>query len=441
MNEMAFEILIILVLLAANGIFAMSELAIVTARKIRLQQLADSGDARARTALELAQNSNQFLATVQVGITLIGIMAGAFGGATIAENIAASLSALPILAPYSDLIGVSVVVVAITYLSLIIGELVPKRLALNNPERIALLVAPPMRFLSRAASPFVRLLDFSTDVVIGLLGVKPSAEPVVTVDEIKGLIEQGTESGIFEETEQDMIENVLRLDERPVSAWMTPRTKIIWLDLDESPEEIKRKVVKYSFSYFPVARENLDQIVGIVRAKDFLVQGLSGQLPDLKTLLRPPLFIPESISALDVLEAFKSEGSKIALVFDEYGGIEGLVTDDDILEDIVGNIPVAGEFSDQPQAVQREDGSWLVDGMLDLDTFEGVFKTNPLSDEEDRGYHTVGGFVMSQAHGVPVVGQVFTWQNLRFEVVDMDGRRVDKVLVTPQADSSEEDAV
>jgi len=433
LNELALEIIIIFLLLVANGVFAMSEIAVVAARKIRLQQLADSGNKQAQAALKLAKNPNQFLATVQVGITLVGILAGAFGGATIAENIAAYLNTLPILAPYSELIGVGIVVIVITYLSLIIGELVPKRLALNNPERIASMMAPPMQFLSKIALPVVRLLDISTNVVIRLLGVKPSLEPAITLEEIKVLIEQGTESGIFEETEQDMIENVLRLDERPVGAWMTPRTKIVWLDIDEPLEEIRRKVVEYHYSRFPVAKDNLDNIIGVVRAKDLLVQSLTHQPLDLKGLLRPPLFIPESMSALDVLELFKKQGTHIALVTDEYGGIEGMITHNDILEDIVGNIPIAGEPSAEPQAQQREDGSWLVDGLLDIDTLKEIFEIEQLPDEEDRGYHTVGGFIMSQVHGIPIVGQYFEWRHLRFEVVDMDGRRVDKVLISPLA--------
>lgn len=433
MNEFALEIIIIFLLLVANGVFAMSEIAVVVARKIRLQQLADSGDKRAQTALKLAKNPNQFLATVQVGITLVGILAGAFGGATIAKNIAPYLNTFPILAPYSQLIGVGIVVVVITYLSLIIGELVPKRLALNNPERIASMMARPMQFLSKIAFPLVRLLDISTDVVVRLLGVKPSLEPAITLEEIKVLIEQGTESGIFEETEQDMIENVLRLDERPAGAWMTPRTKIVWLNIEEPLEDIQRKLVEYHYSRFPVAKGNLDNIIGVVRAKDLLVQSLTRQPLDLQVLLRPPLFVPESMSALNVLELFKEKGTHVALVTDEYGGIEGMITHNDILEDIVGHIPTAGEPSSEPQAQQRKDGSWLVDGLLNIDALKAIFEIEQLPDEQDGKYHTVGGLIMSQLHGIPMVGQYVEWQNLRFEVVDMDGRRVDKVLIIPVA--------
>jgi putative hemolysin len=268
-------------------------------------------------------------------------------------------------------------------------------------------------------------------VVIKALGVKPSLEPSITLEEIKVLIEQGTESGIFEETEQDMIENVLRLDERPVGMCMTPRTKIIWLDSAESPEEIRRKVIEYRYSHFPMAEATLDNIIGLIRAKDLLVQSLTQQPLDMPALIRPPLFIPESMSALEVLEVFKREGVHVALVTDEYGGIEGMVTHNDILDDIVGDIPYAGEPSAEPQARQREDGSWLVDGLLDIDSLKEILDIDQLPDEEEHGYHTVGGFIMSRLHGVPIAGQYFEWQELRFEVMDMDGRRVDKVLITP----------
>lgn len=434
MNKLALEIIIIFFLLVVNGVFAMSEIAVVAARKIRLQQLADSGNKQAQAALKLAKNPNQFLATVQVGITLVGILAGAFGGATIAEKITAYLNTLPMFAQYSGVLGVGIVVIVITYLSLIIGELVPKRLALNNPEKIASTMAFPMNLLSRITSPVVRLLDTSTNIVFRLLGVKPSLEPSITLEEIKGLIDQGTASGIFEETEQSMIQNVLRLDERPVGAWMTPRTKIVWLELDEPLEEIRRKVVEYHYSRFPVAKDDLDHIIGVVRVKDLLVQSLTNQPLDLKGLLRPPLFIPYSMSALDVLELFKEQKTHIALITDEYGGIEGMITHNDILEFIGGHIPFSGDSSAEPQVRRREDGSWLVDGLLDIETLKGMFKIEELSDEEDGGYHTVGGFVMNQVHDIPVEGQFFEWRKLRFEVLDMDGRRVDKVLITPLAE-------
>jgi putative hemolysin len=430
LSNPVLEILIIFLLLVANGIFAMSEIAIVSARKARLQQLADAGNAQARAALELATNPNRFLATVQIGITLVGILAGAFGGATIAEEIAARLSVVPFLAPYGETIGVGVVVLGITYFSLIIGELVPKRLALNNAERIASAVAAPMQALSTITAPAVRLLSISTDIVIRLLRVKPSAEPSITPEEIKVLIEQGTESGVFEEVEQDMIESVLRLDKRRVGAFMTPRTQIVWFDLEDTLEDIRRKIVSSQHSRFPVVKDSLDNVLGIVRTKDLLAQSLASQSLELRALLRPPLFIPESMSALKVLELFKQKGTHIALVTDEYGGIQGMVTHNDILEAIVGYIPSAGEPT-EPQATRRDDGSWLLDGLLHIDKLKDIFDLEKLPDEEHGNYQTVGGFVMSQVRSIPTVGQRFKWGKLWFEVVDMDGHRVDKVLVAP----------
>jgi putative hemolysin len=419
------EVFIILALLVANGVFAMSEIAIVSARKARLQQLAEEGNASAQTALDLATNPNQFLSTIQIGITLIGILAGAFGGATLAESIALGLATIPALAPYSEVIGVGIVV--ITYLSLIIGELVPKRVALNNPERIAASVAGPMNALSRVASPIVRMLSGSTDVVIRLLGIKPSDEPAVTEEEVKVLIEQGTQVGVFQPVEQDMIEGVLRLGERSVGAVMTPRTQIVWIDLEDLAEEIYRKVVGSHHSRFPVARESLDNFLGIILAKDLLAQHWQGQPLDLKSLLREPLFVPESMPALRLLELFKKKGTHVAMVLDEYGGVQGMITHNDILEDIAGYASTPG--APEPQAVRREDGSWLVDGLLHIDRLKEIFDLDELPREELSLYQTVGGFVVDRFGNIPSVGQSFAWEGLRFEVVDMDAHRVDKVLV------------
>uniref|UniRef100_UPI004057529C hemolysin family protein n=1 Tax=Candidatus Electronema sp. TaxID=2698783 RepID=UPI004057529C len=432
MSSSVWEILIIFFLLLANGVFAMAEIAVVSARKAKLQQLAEAGNAKARAALELANDPNQFLAAVQIGITLVGILAGAFGGATLAESLVPYLSWIPLLEPYAETAAVVLVVLCITYCSLIIGELVPKRLALNNAEGIAMTVAGPMRALSAAAGPAVRMLSFSTELVIRLLRIKPSTEPSITPEEIKVLIEQGTESGVFEESEQDMIENVLQLDERRISAFMTPRTQIVWFDIEDSPEDIRRKVADCQHSRFPVVNGSLDNVMGIVRAKDMLNQMLSGQPLDLKLLLQPPLFVPESMSALKVLELFKQQRTHIALIADEYGGIHGMITHNDILEDITGYVPFSLSGGPaEPQAVlQRDDGSWLLDGLLSIDELKEIFDLEKLPDEEHGHYQTVGGLVMAQIRSIPTAGQWFEWGDLRFEVMDMDGRRVDKVLVT-----------
>ncbi|MBN2031998.1 MAG: HlyC/CorC family transporter [Deltaproteobacteria bacterium] len=427
MNNPFWEILIIFLLLIANGVFAMAEIAVVSSRKVRLKKLANEGNKRAQSALELASNPNQFLATVQIGITMVGILAGAFGGATIASKLGVFLNSYPLLSPYGDLIGIGLIVIALTYLSLVIGELVPKRVALNSPERIASIVASPMKALSRIALAPVWLLTHSSNIVLRLLNIRPSTEPPVTEEEIKLLIEQGTQMGVFEEVEQDMIEGVLQLADRHVSLLMTPRKQIVSFDLDDPPERIQRKLTKSNHSRFPVINGTLETILGIVRAKDLLAQCLAGRAMDLKTMLRPPLYVPEGMSILKLLEIFKQEKTHIALVIDEYGGIQGLVTHDDILESIVGDIPSVGEPW-EPQANQREDGSWLLDGMLHIDKLKEIFDFEELPSERQGLYQTVGGFVISQVKRIPYVGQFFEWGNVRFEVVDMDGRRVDKVL-------------
>jgi putative hemolysin len=430
MSSVMFEAAVIFLLILTNGIFAMAEIAVVSARKTRLQQWAEAGNTRARTALELANTPNQFLATVQIGITLIGILAGAFGGATLANKLAAVLDDISWLAPYSQPLSLGFVVLVITYLSLIVGELAPKRLALNNPERIATAIARPMRALSRLAYPAVHLLGLSTEVVLRALGIRPAMESPVTEEEIRTLIEQGTQAGMFEEAEQEMVERIFRLGDRRVSAVMTPRTEIVWLDRGASVEEIRHTITTSVHSRFLVADGSMDNILGIVHAKDLLAHCLAAQAVDLPATLQQPLYVPESMRALKVLELFKQSGTHIALVIDEYGGIQGLVTPSDILEAIVGDLPVAGEQF-EPLAVQREDGSWLLDGMLSVDEFKEIFDLGRLPGEDQGVYQTLAGFIIMQLGRIPATSDYFEWEELRIEVVDMDGNRVDKVLVTP----------
>ena len=429
MANFVLETLVIFLLIAANGLLAMSEIAIVAARKARLQQSANSGDDGARTALELSAHPNRFLATVQIGITLVGILAGAFGGATLAHDIERLAAAVPTLAPYAGIIGVGVVVVGVTFFSLVLGELVPKRIALVRAERIASTVAAPMRLLSSLAYPLVRLLGVSTDTVLRIFRVKPSLEPHVTPEEIKILVEQGTALGVFEESEQDMIAGVLRLDERNIGAFMTPRTQMVWIDVGDSPETLRAKIAKSRHSRFPVILGSFDNVLGFVSAKDVLNQSLSSQPINIRQALGPPLFVPETASALKVLDLFKREGAHFALVTDEYGGIQGMVTDWDILEAIVGELPSRGE-PNEPEVTVRDDGSWLVDGLLNIDRLEEILEMDTTPEEESGRYHTVSGFVMTRLGGIPAVGQHFEWKGFRFEVMDMDGRRVDKVLIS-----------
>lgn len=437
MPSVMLEVSVVVLLILLNGIFAMSEIAVVSARKTRLRQWAEEGNAKARAALELANNPNQFLATIQIGITLVGILAGAFGGATIAKELTVILNDISWLAPYSHPLSLALVVGVIAYLSLIVGELVPKRLALNNPERLAMAIAAPMQVLSRVAYPAVHLLGLSTELLLRALGMRPSTEPLVTEEEIRALIEQGTQAGMFEEAEQEMVERVFRLGDRRVSAVMTPRTEIVWLDREASGLEIRRTITESAHSRFLVADGSLDNVLGVVHAKDLLAHILGEQVVNLEATLQQPLYVPESMRALKVLELFKQSGTHIALVIDEYGGIQGLVTPNDILEAIVGDLPEAGEQV-EPLAVQREDGSWLVDGMLPVDEFKDLFDLGELPGEDQGIYQTLAGFVVMQLGRIPAATDYFVWEGLKIEVVDMDGNRVDKVLVTPTGDTISE---
>ncbi len=432
---MATEIIIIILLIIANGIFAMSEIAVVSSRKARLQQMGAEGSSGAKTALDLANEPTPFLSTIQIGITLVGILTGAFGGATIARDLALRLDGVPALASHSELFSIGIVVVGIAYATLVLGELVPKRLALTNPEKIASIVASPMSLLSKIAAPLVFVLSVSTNLSIKLLGIKPNNEPPVTEEEIKILIDQGTGAGVFEEAEKDMVERVFRLGDRRVATFMTPRSKIVWLNADDKPEAIREKISGRSYSLFPVCEGDLDSVVGVVQAKDLLLYADGGEEFNLAGAVLPPLFVPESMRGLKVLERFKETGIHLDIVVDEYGAVQGVVALTDILEAIVGDIPHIDELT-EPQMTRREDGSWLIDGMMPIDEFEEAFGIEKLPDEDGGLYHTLGGFVIIHFERIPSPGDHFDWGDLRFEVVDMDYNRVDKILVLPKKGSN-----
>ena len=429
MSTIGFEVIAIFLLLIANGIFAMSEIALVTARKSRLQDLASKGMANARAALELANAPNQFLSTVQIGITLVGILAGAFGGRTLTDWIAAHLSAVPVIGPYSHALGLGIVVLGITYFSVIIGELVPKRLASSNPEGIAMFMAAPIRLVLKACGPAVHFLSLSTDLVFRLFGKRFEEQSPVSEEEIRTLVRQGTVAGVFHETEQEMVEAVFQFGDKSARSLMTPRTQIVWFDVGDSTEQIRAKVAQSGHSRFPVCTEGLDNVVGVVQAKDLLSSMLSGKNIDLQALMQLPAFVPRSMTALQVLDHIKQSGSHIVLVVDEYGGIEGLLTHHDILEAIAGDMP-SGKSPLEPKAVQRKDGSWLLDGMLSIEEFKEIFHLESLPGEKKDAFQTLGGFIFTQMGSVPSVSEYFEWNDLRFEVVDMDGKRIDKVLVS-----------
>jgi putative hemolysin len=439
MPKPVLEILLIFILLLANGVFAMAEISMVSARKVRLQQKADDGDKAAKAALEMADEPNRFLSTIQIGITLISVFTGAVGGATLADPLAEIIARTPVLQLYSHALALVTVVLATTYFSLVIGELIPKRLGLNNPEQVAISLALPMRVLARITGPVVRLLSASTNLGLRILGFKPSEEPPVTEEEIKVFLEQGTQSGVFEAAEQDMIESVFRLNDRYIDAIMTPRTEIEWIDLDESNEEILADIRASNHNRFPAAHDNLDAVQGILQAKDFLDMMVAGELFDPADLLQTPLFIPESMQALKVLEMIRVAGVHEALVIDEYGGLLGMVTLYDVLAAIVGEMPGPGDEI-EPEIVQREDGSYLLDGLLPIDEFKELFAIEELPDESRIGFQTLAGFILSHLGNIPVAGQSFDWGDLHFEIVDMDDHRIDKVIAARVPGVAEEPA-
>lgn len=436
-SQLLFEISILIFLILLNGVFALSELAIVSSRRERLQMLVDEGNKGASIALEMAQEPTALLSTVQVGITLIGILAGAFGGASLSDELAMLVAPIPVIGAYARTVSLAIVVGTITYFSVVLGELVPKRLALRDPERIAAIVARPMGFLSRLARPLVRLLTLSTAFFLRVLGVRDSiGESTVTEEEIKVLVEQGALAGIFEEAERDMVESIFRFGDRQLRSIMTPRTEIVWLDIND-PEEIIRETVSLSHhSRFPVCDDSIDRVLGIVEAKDLLSNSWSNEPFNLHAVMKTAVFLPETMPALRALEKFKKTGNQSALLVDEFGGIEGMVTLIDMMEAIVGDIPTLEEIA-EPPVVRREDGSLLVEGYLDVEDLKELLDVDELPDEED--YQTLGGFVVLRLGRLPRAGDIVEWHNYRFEIVDMDGNRVDKVLIMPRAQKSAAD--
>lgn len=433
MSNMGTELLIFVILLVLSGVFVMSEMAVVSSRKARLQQLANEGNRGAQTALKLAQNPTAFLSTAQIGITLVSILLGAVGGPAFSTPLAGLFKRVPVMIEFADSLALIIVVVIITTLSMILGELVPKRLALHQPEQVAILIAGPMLFISKLFSPLVWLLSRISDVILKAIGVTPNNDPPVTEEEIQLLIDQGTQAGVFEESEQEMVEGVFSLGDQRVYSLMTPRTDIVWLDIEDSLEEIRSKIAGSDYSRFPVRQDTLDAILGIVTARDLLVPSLGGEQIKLKELLKPAFFIPETMFAARALEIFKEKGTDVLLVIDEFGGLQGLLTINDIIEEIVGEMEL-----EEPQATQRQDGSWLLDGMLEVDEFKEIFDLKALPHEDE--YETLSGFVMMSLGRVPQVTDHFEWNKYNFEIVDMDGRRVDKVLVTtlPQRSVTQE---
>ena len=425
-GAITLEVVIILLLVLINGGLSLAELAIVSSRRTRLQQRADAGSSSARAALALAEAPTSFLSTVQVGITLVAILTGAFGGATLVDLLSDRLTDTGLSERWADAAAVTVVVLVITYLSVVVGELVPKRIALHMPERVAVAVAPPMRILTTIAKPAVIVLSRSTDLLLRPFGVRAQADQAATEEDIQLVIREGAESGVFLPAEHDMVSRVFRLADRRVYELMTPRTEIAWVEIDDPPQDIWQEMSLSRHLRFPVCRGDLDHIAGVISVKDVWQRMVRGEPLDIASLMQAPLFVPESMPALTVLERFRAAGAELAIVIDEYGGASGLVTLHDILEALVGDLPDdSGEL--EQRIVRREDGTLLVDAMLPVDDLKDVLGVDELPDEDN--YQTLAGFVLLNFAHIPTAGEHFEWNGRRFEVMDMDGKRVDKVLI------------
>jgi len=430
------DVLLLLLLIVLNGIFAMSEIAVVSARRARLIQLAEDGSKGARHALTLASEPTRFLSSVQVGITSIGILNGAIGEGVIAARLRPALEQVPLLAPYADTLSLAIMVAVLTYVSLIIGELVPKRIALIHPETIASVIARPMEVVAGVTRPIVFLLSVSTDSILRLFRVRQAKQPGVTADEIRVMLEQGAEEGVFEPTEHELVTNVLNLDERHVGAVLTPRSDVVYVDIRDSVDTLREKLREQPHSVLPLCEGSLDKVLGFVRSTKVLERFLERGQPDLPSLAEPPLFVPETMTLMKLLEQFKRTHLPIALVVDEFGDVEGLVSFTDVISSIVGDLPT--EPGEEPAIVQREDGSWLLDGAVDLDTALRTLEAEAIVSDEDRQhFHTLGGLAMVALGRVPRTGDVFERGDYRFEVVDMDGNRVDRVLASRKSPPAE----
>jgi putative hemolysin len=420
------EILIILFLLVLNGIFSMSEIALVSAKRSRLELAAKRGDKKAIAALKLSQSPDRFLSTVQIGITLIGILTGIFSGESITENFRVLFDQSETLKPYSQTLSITVVVIIITYFSLVIGELVPKRIGLTNPEGIAKAVAGPMNVLSKITAPFVWLLSVSGNVLIKILGVKQVPSQAITEEEIKAMVQEGAHAGIIREIEHTIVERVFQIGDRKAVTLMTPRQEITWLNIKDSYEENIQKVISKKHSVYPLCDDELDKVVGAIHIKDLFKAMNSGKEIDLLKLKREIAFIPEVNKTYRVLEKFKESRMHYAIVVDEYGGVSGMITMHDIMDALVGEVPE--DDDNDYQIKKREDGSYLIDAQLPIEEFFAYFDLS--TDRNDHeGINTLAGLAMYYLKRIPRTGDIFEWKQFKFEIVDMDGNRVDKVLV------------
>jgi putative hemolysin len=423
---MALELLVLLFLILLNGFFSLAEMAVVSSRKARLRNEADKGRKNYRLALETAENPSRFLSTIQVVITLISTLAGAFGGATVARSLEDAFRKVSFLASTAGPVSVAIVVILTAFVSVVLGELVPKSVALARPESVAAAVIGPVRAFARIFSPLSAFLAAITDRLVALLGVKQGQEPAVTEEEVRVLIAQGAETGVFEQREREMFEGVLSLGDRRVTSLMTPRTEVVLVDMREPFEEAKRVVIENArYGYLPVVDGDLDQVVGLLPVKECLAAIASGGALDPRAFVRECVFVPESASALKAFSALKTSGVRTALILDEYGGVSGLISLSDLVESIVGDIPGKGD-EDEPAITRRPDGSYLVDGALPLDRFSRELGLDAAAGD----YDTVAGLVLDRMGKIPKAGDTCAWGDCILEVLDMDGNRIDKLLVT-----------
>lgn len=429
-------LIVLAILMLINGVFSMAETAVVSSRKARLKQRAQDGNRSARVAYKLAKHPTRFLATIQIGITVIGILSGAFAEEQLSADLQQWLSVIPGLEKYRDPIATVILVGSLTYFSLVIGELIPKRIALMHPETIASAIALPMRWLSRFAAPLVKILSFSTDVILKTLRIKAPPEEPISTDELKVLIEEGASAGIFDQTEQDIVFNVFRLAERRAGSIMTPRTDIVYLDLHETQETIRRTILEEPHAFYPIVENHMDHVVGVLSAKDIMTRLLADEEIALQQLMHRPLIVPESISVLQMLDSFRENPAQIAFIADEYGSIVGIVTQNAVVEAIVGEMPTL-EDPHEPDMVLRDDGSYLVNGTMPADDLREKMKLPELPNPSH--YDTIAGFALLQLQRIPSVGDKFEWGGAMFEVIDMDGKRIDKLLVIPPTKRLESD--
>lgn len=418
------EIIIILGLILLNGLFAMAEIALVSARKARLESQANKGDKRAKEALELSNHPDKFISTTQIGITLIGILTGIFSGEKLKSNLVEFLNGFESLKHYSGTIATTIIVIIITYFSLVLGELLPKRIGLSRPETIAKLMAAPMRIISTITYPFVLLLTKSTQVLVTVFNIK-AKDTQVTEEEIKAIISEGTEQGTIDEAEQEIIERVFHLGDRNITSLMTHRSDIIWFDVDDNEVSIREKIVSQPHSAYPVCENDIDNIRGVVSLKDLYV---TNDLTVFKQYMKPALFVPENITAYTLLEKFKEKKLHACFIVDEYGSMQGMITLNDILEAIVGDLPQ--QNLEDYEIVEREDGSFLVDAQIPFYDFLSRFEKTEWMHEGEQEFDTLAGFILHILERIPITGDKMEWKGFSFEIIDMDAQRIDKVLVT-----------